>query len=269
MTVQAKLIFSAAKAPVLPQVLSVMKSRLHGSDAAGQVTEASLTSLSYTASDLHIRLTAAFINEDAILTLDLDQAEAPARPSQLAELLYHVVQACPDCVSVLWGATDVRIPRAAFLDGLRETFADRSPAAEISPARPQSRHATARPASPAASPSISRRPADAVTPRKVTLQRASEALTARPEAPMRPRKEVQLDAHVTCYEMHMAELLRRAPTEAELELARAEQRQVTRERMQGVAQNAHAIMQSAELRAASLVITVTTMLLSFGSGATL
>lgn len=240
MTASAQLVFEGQPTVVLPRLLELVRSGLRSSDAeAGRVTEASLTALTFSTEGLDLTLSMALTGAETRVTiaLSLDETATPrAALARLAPLVYAALNQT-DAAAVIWNDTSARIPRQMFLDGLADSLTPRE-----------------------AAPAV-------VRPRRITRP-AQRSRALRPDAAQAPAlhnthraADSSFDAHVLAFEAHLTQELRRGATSAELDALRLDATQAPR-RVSALASNA---MQSAELRAAALVTTVATLVLTSGA----
>lgn len=226
MTIAAAFIFEGQPSLQLPRMMDMLRGTL--GTPTGRITGASLSALTFTDADLTMTLTLALLGSEARITLALSGKDATL--ARLATLSYTLAKDT-DAAAVIWHDTDVRIPRAAFLAGLAHSM------------------------EPAAAPV-------AVAPRRIAAR--STPQTARPGARPVTALRPQQAAHVRAYEVHIGQELRRSASVAEMDVLRTEY-ETQKNRMSALTSGATAALQSAELRAASLVICVTSLVVTSGA----
>lgn len=233
MTATVAFIFEGQPSLALPRMLDLMRSHLK---TEGAVTDASLTALTFEAADLRLTLTLSLAGDAPTVTLSMEAESGDTPLPRLAALAYAFVRDT-DVAAVIWHGTDTRIPRAQFLSGLARSF---DPEAARQSARPTGR----------------------IAPRRIAVRDASAA----PVPQFRTLRFTghRYDAHVAAFETHLAAELRRTPTASEMQQLEAEYEPV-KNRMSALTTGATAAMQSAELRAASLVICVTSLVVTSGA----
>ena len=229
MIASAQLIFDSQTIIALPQLLDLLRGHLREGDFEdGTLTESSLTSMTLENGNFLLTLSMRLSGEECIVTLALSTG-MDAPMARLAQLTYALVDAAKP-QAVIWSDTGLRIPARAFLDGLARSFAPK-PAADVH-----------------------------VMPRRVGTPSVH---TARPAPYLTRKTDTRYDAHVAAHEAHLRDSLRRDATMAEIAALRA-----PTERLSNVAAGARAAMRSAELRAASLLTTLSALMLAYSGGST-
>ncbi|MBB3985613.1 hypothetical protein GGQ68_001946 [Sagittula marina] len=240
MTASVQFVFEDQQAVALPRLLDIVRHSLRSPDVeAGQIIDASLSSLRFEAPGLQLDLSLSRPGDEIVVTLSLslpDVSDTAAEALRLAPVAFAMLRDT-EAQFVIWNGTKARIPREAFLAGLAAQFGTASKGAR---------------SGTAISPRRVTRSTPSLTPRRPSRQ---EAPTARPRATDR-----YFDAHVQTFETFMKTELRRAPNKAEIAQMR-EDMQEKRPRLEAGSAGPN----SAELRAASLVTTITALVI--GSGA--
>lgn len=119
-----RLIFDGTQLISLPSVADslCMMLRANGTNSA-KVTDAALTTLQLEADDMGIALSLGFEGDDTVVTIEINVADATQDDMQqrLAKVSYLLASHLP-VAAVQWADAPVRIPRAAFVQGLAALF---------------------------------------------------------------------------------------------------------------------------------------------------
>ncbi|MBP0481067.1 hypothetical protein [Sagittula salina] len=250
MTAIVQFVFEGQPTVALPRLLDLLREGLRQSDReAGRIASVTLSGLTFEAPGLRLSLSMVLSGTETIVRVALDLDDVHGEVARLAPLAWQLAKAV-DAHSVIWHDTTLRIPRAAFVAGLAAQFEGTGTPMQAD------RIATAKPVAPrrVTTSRVSPRP---VSPRPAMPRSVTQARTNR-------RSDRPYDAHVTAFEQNVATELRRAPTPGEMALLRAEY-EPEKNRMSVLTTGAGAALQSAELRAASLVICVTSLVLASGA----
>lgn len=215
-TVTAKLVFAGEHFVSLPKVADLLNTHLMSlGQTAPTRSEASLTGLRITSGQKVFTMDLAFEEGETILTIGLQDADAPSDMAALAAAVYPIAKTLP-AEFVVWADTGVRIPRETFVQGLSVQF-DSAVASEeesgkdkvvrIAPRRIKvSREArTSRPLAKPATPD--RASSLAATPQTVQLASANDNSVM---------GQHRFDAHVLSFEQNLRSTMLRESKPEEL-----------------------------------------------------
>lgn len=244
----AQFVFEDTATVSLPRLLERLRSALPADVAdSAQTVEASLSSLAFASATpegialdeptLRLDLSLRFQGRETLVTLRLHHHDSATTAALLARLAY-VMAENDQVTAVIWGDATPRIPRVRFLSGLAASMGKPRRVAQRAAQQPRS-------LTPLASRPLSRE--------------AARSMALPPEVTTTIR---HFDAHVSAYEANLTDSFRRAATPDELKALSQANAALRAGRATGLRQQAGKALHSAELRAASLVITVTTLMLS-------